>query len=201
MALSRERIADELLKLLALPDPGPTVQLMVERGILKPVLPEIGEAGLEQLQDLRNVEETVGLPADSIRRLAALLPADADLGARVGARLRLSKAQQQRLVFALRRLPGSIYELAYRHGPEMATDRVALGSDWPGFDRIMALRHLPQWSVPKLPISGGALIQRGLKEGPAVARTLRTIEDQWIKAGFPAGQEFESIVAHALAKG
>ena len=41
MALSRERIADELLKLLGFPDPAPTVALMVEHGILLPVLPEI----------------------------------------------------------------------------------------------------------------------------------------------------------------
>ncbi|HWL47619.1 MAG TPA: CCA tRNA nucleotidyltransferase, partial [Sphingomonadaceae bacterium] len=34
MALSRERIADELLKLLALPDPTATLRLMVDRGIL-----------------------------------------------------------------------------------------------------------------------------------------------------------------------
>src|SRR3954471_3609194 len=44
MALSRERIADELLKLLALPDPAPTVALMVARSILAPVLPEIRSA-------------------------------------------------------------------------------------------------------------------------------------------------------------
>src|SRR3954464_10563911 len=40
MALSRERIADELTKLLALPDPAGAVRLMIERDILKPVLPE-----------------------------------------------------------------------------------------------------------------------------------------------------------------
>ena len=39
MALSRERIADELLKLLGMADPSPTVAIMLERGILKPVLP------------------------------------------------------------------------------------------------------------------------------------------------------------------
>ena len=35
MALSRERIADELLKLLGLPDPAPTVALMLDRGNLQ----------------------------------------------------------------------------------------------------------------------------------------------------------------------
>ena len=36
MALSRERIADELLKLLGLADPSATVALMIERGIFRP---------------------------------------------------------------------------------------------------------------------------------------------------------------------
>lgn len=44
MALSRERIADELLKILALPDPSETVALMIAHGIFAPVLPEITSA-------------------------------------------------------------------------------------------------------------------------------------------------------------
>jgi poly(A) polymerase len=43
------RIADELLKLLALPEPIKTIALMVERGILRPVLPEIDGNGLRRL--------------------------------------------------------------------------------------------------------------------------------------------------------
>src|SRR6185436_2800099 len=50
MALSRERIADEILKLLALDDPVAVTALMLERGILRPVLPEIADAG--RLADL-----------------------------------------------------------------------------------------------------------------------------------------------------
>ena len=38
--LSRERVADELLRLLALPDPGATVERMFTRGVLPVILPE-----------------------------------------------------------------------------------------------------------------------------------------------------------------
>jgi poly(A) polymerase len=55
------------------------------------------------------------------------------------------------------------------------------------------------WKPPRLPISGGALIARGLPEGPVVARTLRRIENEWIAAGFPSGETLEEIVARALA--
>ena len=44
MALSRERIADELLKLLAGVDPAPVIALMLGHGVLRPVLPEITDA-------------------------------------------------------------------------------------------------------------------------------------------------------------
>src|SRR5206468_12307909 len=46
MALSRERIAEELLKLLSVSDPSPTVSIMLQRRILNPVLPEIERDGL-----------------------------------------------------------------------------------------------------------------------------------------------------------
>ncbi|CAA9506925.1 MAG: CCA tRNA nucleotidyltransferase, partial [uncultured Sphingomonadaceae bacterium] len=57
MALSRERIADELLKLLALPRPAPTVRIMADAGLLKPVLPEIWSEGVSSLEALTDAEE------------------------------------------------------------------------------------------------------------------------------------------------
>src|SRR5438445_5524465 len=50
MALSRERIADEVLKLLAVADPSATVGIMLDRGILKPVLPEIAGDSFHSLK-------------------------------------------------------------------------------------------------------------------------------------------------------
>ncbi|MCW2957077.1 MAG: [cytidine(C)-cytidine(C)-adenosine (A)]-adding enzyme, partial [Thermoleophilia bacterium] len=85
MALSRERIADELLKLLALADPAVTVALMIERGILRPVLPEI--AGTDGLRALVAREQAAGVAPDPLRRLAALLPPDPALAASLAARL------------------------------------------------------------------------------------------------------------------
>jgi poly(A) polymerase len=54
--------------------------------------------------------------------------------------------------------------------------------------------------VPRLPISGGQLIKRGVAQGPLVARTLQAIERQWVAAGFPDGEAFKRIVAEAVAK-
>src|SRR5438270_5546667 len=79
MALSRERIADELMKLLGLPDPAPTVAIMVERDILKPVLPEIIADRLADLRELIGAEAAAAIPPDAVRRLAALLPPSSDV--------------------------------------------------------------------------------------------------------------------------
>src|SRR5205823_2577417 len=49
MALSRERIADELLKLLAVTDPSNTVAIMLDHGFFQPVVPEIAREGLGRL--------------------------------------------------------------------------------------------------------------------------------------------------------
>jgi poly(A) polymerase len=49
------------------------------------------------------------------------------------------------------------------------------------------------WTPPRLPISGGALVARGLDRGPAVAAALRAVETRWIAEGFPDDQRVAAI--------
>ena len=194
MALSRERIADELLKLLALDDPSATLRIMVERGVLKPVLPEIAAEGVTVLEALVSAEKAADIAPDALRRLAALLPSDAKVADSVGARLKLSNKARKRLACdANEDVASSPEALAYRVGTDCAVDRLLIAG------RPADAAHVRRWQVPKLPVSGGALIARGLVEGPIVARTLRMIEDRWIEAGFPHDDDLEAIVADALA--
>src|SRR5207302_5456917 len=65
--LSGERVAAELLKLLAAPDPLPAIDLMIEDGVLAVVLPEALRR--DRLAGLLPLEPE----ADRIRRLSALL--------------------------------------------------------------------------------------------------------------------------------
>ena len=95
MTLSRERIANELLRLLVAPRAAEVVALMLDHGIFAPVLPEIGDA--LQLAALATHEEAAGIAPDPIRRLAAILSRDPAIAAAVGARLKLSKLQRRRL--------------------------------------------------------------------------------------------------------
>ncbi|MEA3050620.1 MAG: poly(A) polymerase [Sphingomonadales bacterium] len=201
MALSRERIADELTKLLALPEPAATLRLMVDRDILSPVLPEIDEAGTARLERLVEREKAVGAPPDPFRRLAALLPPEPEVAGAVAARLRLSNKAQRRLRTAARRdEPTPAPEvLAYRLGRDEAMDRILLGDADP-----TSLKALDGWKRPRFAVRGGDLIALGLDAGPLVARTLQAIEREWSETGFAGEAEQRAIarrhVDQALAE-
>jgi poly(A) polymerase len=194
MALSRERIADELLKLLALDDPTPTLVTMLERQILLPVLPEIDPARSADLQSLINGEAEAGVAPDALRRLAALLPADGLVTSKVATRLRLSNKARKRLACtADRDVSTSPQALAYWVGPECAVDRLLLAG------KRSEAASIAGWTPPPLPIGGTKLMALGLPEGPLIARTIRAIEKRWVEGGFPSGPAFAAIVEECVA--
>lgn len=194
MALSRERIADELLKLLALPDPSPTIKIMLEHKILRPILPEIDEDGPKRVAALVAAERAAEIAADPLRRLAALLPPDSALAEAVAIRLKLSNGARKRLAFAAGSISQTPHALAYALGRDSAVDRLLLGN-MPDTAAAIA-----RWEIPRLPIGGGALVKRGLKAGPLVAATLRAIETQWIAENFPGTARVAEIAEAAIRR-
>jgi poly(A) polymerase len=45
--------------------------------------------------------------------------------------------------------------------------------------------RLQNWTAPRLPLTGGDLIDMGLDVGPQVAKMLQALERAWMEAGFP----------------
>ncbi|WP_230483052.1 CCA tRNA nucleotidyltransferase [Sphingomonas sp. Leaf21] len=191
MALSRERIAAELLKLLVADRAVPVIALMVERGIFRAVIPEIDGGGADRLAALAAREAQAGIVPDAIRRLAALLPPDA--AESVGARLKLSNVDRKRLIAATAG-PGDEgpRALAYRVGTGGAVDRLLLAGE-----PVDAIRD---WTPPSLPLTGGALVARGIGKGPEVAKLLRQVERQWIAEGFPDAARVAEMADAAVAQ-
>ncbi|MGW8190705.1 CCA tRNA nucleotidyltransferase [Sphingomonas hankookensis] len=185
MALSRERIADELLKLLVARDAVGVLRLMVDNAIWQPVLPELDGAAVDRLAALVAAEAAAGLAPDPIRRLAALL--DTGNAEGVTARLKLSNAQRKRVAVALGDAAEHPLALGYRLGVESAVDRLLLTGD------PAAAAKVAGWTRPSLPLTGGALVERGLARGPDVARALRQVEDRWIAEGFPDAERTAAI--------
>ncbi len=195
MALSRERIADELLKLLCAHNAPAVLPVMLANAILRPVLPELQNTA--RLARVAALEGEAGIAPDPIRRLAALLPDDPKTGEVIGARLKMSIAQRRRLAVALDAgvLPPP-RALAYRLGLVGATDRLLLHGAAETVSTLLG--QIVDWEVPRLPIGGGVLVERGIGRGPDVARTLRVIEDQWVEEDFPGEPRFALIVDAAV---
>ena len=191
--LSRERVAMELLALLVLPDPSPTVRRMKELGVLAVILPEVCPTGLDVLAQLIEDESSTGIAPDAIRRLAALLPPHPETAGEVAARLRLSRNQRAQLVSLAERGPQDLAEpkaLAYREGREWAIDRMLLLQGNPA--------PISNWDVPAFPLKGGQIVARGIEAGPEVARILRKIENGWIKEGFPGQSRVMQLLEQEL---
>ncbi|MDR2858416.1 MAG: CCA tRNA nucleotidyltransferase [Novosphingobium sp.] len=188
--LSRERIGMEFCNLLGLPDPAPTVARMEELGVLAVIMPEADPQALARLVagELRQ-----DVAPDPIRRLAALLPPDVPLAEQVAARFRLSGAQKKRLATAAAR-PAAAEKpraLAYRLGREQALDRLLLaGAD---------IGALAGWDIPVFPLKGGAIVARGVKAGPEVARILQTVEKRWVAENFPDAARVQKLLDETLA--
>ena len=194
--LSAERIAKELLKLLAADDPRSTVALMAREGVLGVILP--GELNVARFEGLVAVEEAM-FEAEAVLRLAALLPDDQVGAAQVAGRLRLSNAERDRIVAALGPgpelkswlSPREIRRALYQVGPQAFRDRVKLAwarsggtaatAQWRG---MIALGE--GWTAPALPVTGEDAIAAGAPRGPMVGQVLREVEAWWIDQDFPA---------------
>ena len=192
MALSRERIAAELLKLLVAVHAVRVVRLMIGSGIFRPVLPEI--VATDRLATLAEREADAGIAPDPIRRLAALLPRDAKIAEDVAQRLKLSKLDRRRLVSATDDAGDEpATAIGYRVGPILAVDRLLL-SDRP----LSEVMGLADYSPPSLSLTGGGIVARGIDKGPDVARLLRAVEEMWIAEGFPDTARVEQLADAAV---
>lgn len=189
--LSRERIGMEMMNLLGLPNPAPTVARMDQLGVLPVVLPE---AQVPVLEALVQHEQTENAQPDALRRLAALLPASVPLAEQVASRFRLSGAQKKRLALAAARDHDAEVDaraLAYRLGRDAALDRLLLAGT--------STAPLHHWEIPVLPLKGGDIVARGVKAGPEVARVLRAVEARWIAEGFPNERRVSALLDQELA--
>lgn len=194
-SLSGERVRVEVLKLLAAPNPLPSLLLMQDTSVLQTFLPEaVALTGLERLVA---IEADHTLAIDSIRRLIILLDSDIKALAQVADRLRLSNAERGYLLMtatesvsptldtaALRRI---IYRLgtgSFRELVLLGWARAGTNSGWPSL-----LNLADSWTPKTFPVSGVDVLERGVASGPAVGDLLQSVEAWWIDGDFAASQE------------
>ena len=173
-SLSRERVGQELVKLLAAPDPAPAIAVMRQIGLLSVILPGSDDRALAPLIHLE-----AGMPPDPMRRLAALGGEDPREA------LRLSKAQANMVQLLRTEATGSTAPaaLAYMYDQSVARDAMLLRS---------ALLEMPLPPMLETELNAGAqavfpLTAQDLMpdlRGPALGAALKRLKSDWIASGF-----------------
>jgi poly(A) polymerase len=183
-ALSAERVGSEIKKMLGLPRVAVTLRSMVEAGIL--------HLSHESIRLLHAYERRARRPDVSAR--LALIIAETG-GRRLKSMWRLSNdditAAETILMTAQLLREYELYEAAYRH-PAALADAVEVATvlaDWTDAGRAAVTEQLESLDVPRFPLSGGDLLQLGMRPGKALGDELDRLEQLWIESGFALDRE------------
>ena len=194
--LSKERIHQEMVRLLVARRALEAIETMQAHGILAQVLPAAPRPGL--LARMIAIEAVGGVQPDPMLRLAALAVETAEDASRIGRALKVSRAERGVLDLAAREAAHILAAprgqaaraLLYAEGPDDYRRLIALSwcraLDAPADDAAwrMALALPARWTAPKLPVDGADVMARGVPAGPAVGVALRELEAWWIAADF-----------------
>lgn len=201
--LSGERIAKEMLKLLAAANPAEVLRQMLASGILKTIF--AFAVDIDRLETLTALDRRYGFEADAVLRLAALKP---DVGTLVE-RWHISKAVGQRLTQAVVGCIGSAdlphnaaRRWIFRLGDQAFRDRVFLSWASMGGDnaRWFALLELAElFEPPVFALSGRDVTATGLA-GPAVGKTLEAVRTWWIEHDFQPSRHELIVQMQAIAR-
>lgn len=172
--LAAERVGQEMLKLLAAPDPAPALAAMEQTGILARVLPGTTARALPVLVELEGA-----LAPDPMRRLACLGGGDPTPA------LRLSKARSRQWATLREGVESgaSITEQAYRHGAGTARDiALILAASLEQHPPADLEDILARGADACFPVKAADLIPD--YQGAALGQALKALEVRWITSGF-----------------
>ncbi len=172
--IARERMGQEMRKLLAAADPAPAVAAMAASGVLARVLPGAQPDALAPLVHLE-----AGRPPDPLRRLAALGGKD------TAQALRLSRAEARTLdtLRAAQASPHGTAALGYLHGATIAVDatllRAAMGAPLPPDDPEAAAAR---GAAARFPVSAEDLMPA--YAAAALGQRLNQLREAWLASDF-----------------
>jgi poly(A) polymerase/tRNA nucleotidyltransferase (CCA-adding enzyme) len=167
--LSAERVWSELRRILSIPQPGPTLALMQETGVLPAVLPGAHAARLD-----------ARLPADPLLRLAAVTEEPADA---LAARLRLSNAERDRLASLRGPVPAGTDDDLRRALADVPKEAL-IGRVWLARPEDEGTRaRLAALPAPRFPLEGRDAVALGVPPGPRVGQLLAAVRAWWLARG------------------
>ena len=177
--LSKERIGAETLKLLAAPDPAPSVAAMAACGALGQILPGANHEFLAPLIHLEGTNQPRAL-----RRLACVGGQD------LPSNLRLSKQDAAQLTQirngAVDGEKPSV--LAYRFGAQIAFDATLVRCALTHKELPLDLdQQIAAGTQAEFPVKAADLMPK--LSGAALGKTLAKLENQWIEADFKLSKQ------------
>lgn len=199
--LSRERVHQEMTRLVTARRAVEAMTLLQGHGILAQVLPAAPRPAV--FARLTKIEAALAWTPDAMLRLAALGVVTGEDASRIGRAFKVSREERGVLDLGARenaRLTSPPDEraaraLLYREGPDSYRRLIALSlacslahstcdPAW-----AAALTLPARWSAPKLPVNGADVMARGVAAGPEVGVALRRAEAWWIEQDFAPGRE------------
>ncbi|EJW21618.1 hypothetical protein IMCC14465_14140 [alpha proteobacterium IMCC14465] len=199
LALSGERLAQEIFKLLAHPNAPQALELMQQAGLLPFIFPFMPAMDVQnnRLASLIDIQATQFFEADTLLRLAALCPDNKAVVNQLSEKLRLSKKQTQRLTGAL---DASHQPVCYMSARDMRRMLYVLGRE-AFIDRCFLIWAMDEktnnavqwraliamatsWAKPDFPLTGAMMKTAGVPEGPEMGRVSAEVERWWIDSDF-----------------
>ncbi|MCB9988767.1 MAG: CCA tRNA nucleotidyltransferase [Rhodospirillales bacterium] len=188
-SLSRERITQEFLKILAVDAPKGILGIMFENNVMKDIFhPDYKPEILERLCVLQGQYEA----ADIIPRLMVVTGFDSGFFGAMEKYLLLSNARKKEGValFDILEQSGDVKHLIYRYGAALTGQALLLRAARTGENAPLtaAMECVKNWQPPAFPLTGADVMAAGIAQGPAIGEILSTIENWWIEQDFKLGR-------------
>lgn len=212
--LSKERIRQELMKLLVAQRARETLDVMAGHGFLTWLLAGAAEFG--RFGRISAFDRDDPAPAWRLAALAVMVEQDAE---RLRDHLRLSNDEHRRLLAYARLLavlkawaqpldPGAVRRLVAEHGVETVSVVLAATRGEPsppvGAGAFEALEQFRSGAepVPVFPLRGADLVERGVPKGPRIGEILSAARQAWLSEGCRTDEAYaKDLLKRVLALG
>lgn len=200
--LSGERIQQEMFKLLVADKSADVIFVMQEQGILRHVIPaEIAITALKQLPGILNKAD---VKPDPILALVLLLRSSSgNFAEAISTRWKLSRAHSRLLSdLCASRINITGDEFALKKQIRACGKALfilqAIAATAEGEDGLPAVKLAQGWNIPMFPLTGGDLLELGMRSGKEMGLLLARLETQWEDAYYRPGKK--ELIEMAIKK-
>lgn len=180
--LSRERLQQEMDKILLAEHAIPVLQIMQTQGIFEHLLPFT--PNIDAYVRLCANEQQTGIEPQALRRMLAL--SGWQFGDWIEKIRVLTRGQRKHLQLLEERLDEPLSDWrqdVYRHGQAVMTDV------WLAHGNIDQLQQSQQFAVPEMPLRAGDFMMMTGGEGLLLGTLFHAVEDWWVENLFQPGKK------------